>query len=642
LSPDYQPEFRLRWRNVNQIYTKNPEYPACTQHGSKAMGDASLTSTRPTKRFAELRRMAKRFPVTLACAVLLASVLATLYYGNVNEIPLFVYNVHLIVSLIVGMGFGIPATVAAALFSEDREWAARYRHLFAAGALVVCVPLAAVVAKTDFPLMSTFFSLVTLVFLAPALKRGRTDKAVWSRVYGICAVFGHSFLVAAIVAITATGGIRILDGLFDLNIPKELVPGIWGFCLLVVWPVKALIRIPDLAGLPADDRGPAWFQALLNWLVAPLALITVALLLLFAGYTAIEWELPGRARLEIFAIVTILCVFAWLSVYPLRMDGSTLLRIYHRYFPWILALLALILLVFPFLRIAEIGVNERNAYVVLIAVWSAGIGMYLLIARTPKVIVPPLSIAIVLLAAAPGPWTAEKIAYEVKLGKFESLMADNGFLVDGRLVPNDANLDESTERDLFVMAWELYDNGNSRAFASWLAEAGATIDEDREIEAVLNGLGIDYVESEAEKAEFYFSSQRDEWQEGFSYHGPVDVAGFDVVTELRLNGYGSRASPFVVSGAREDFQVSFVGVAITVASLADTEKTVVLDITPLITRLRANTDPEAWSVPADRMAIETRGNELKVRFSANTLEGKQPGTKVHDLGGGGFLMIGRE
>ena len=607
------------------------------------MSDASLTSTRQAGRFAGLRRAAKRFPFTLACAALIVPVLIIVRYGSSREIPLFVDNPRLFTSLIVGMGFGIPATVAAALFSETREWAPHRRHLLAAGALIFCVLLAGA-TRSDYPVMTTFFSLATLVFLSPALKRDLGGDAAWSRVYEIVAVFGRGFLIAAIAAITVIVGFRILDQLFNLRFQRELAVGIWGFCLLVVWPVQSLIRLPDLAALPTDSRGPAWFQALLNWIVAPLALITVGLLLLFAGYAVYQWNLPARDTIEDFTFIAFLCVVAWLAIYPLRARGSRLLKFYYRRFRWILAVLASILSVFLVLHIEKNGVNERYAYLALFAACSFAIALYLSIAKNPRVIIPPLSIALVLLAVAPGPWAAKMINYEIKISNFETLMADNGFLVDGRIVSSDVVLDETTERNLYALAWELYYHGYGRPFSAWLVKAG--VDEDTEIDTVLADLGIDYVPTDEDKARFYYDSQRREWREEVSGSGPVDISGFDVVTEVRLSN-DTRENPFVIPGRREEFHIAFDGTALKVTSLADLANMgspVLLDLTPLIERLRANPDfnTSGVSVPPEQMAIEVRGNGLKVRFSADELQGKLVDGTLLGLKGEGYLMIGRE
>jgi hypothetical protein len=410
--------------------------------------------------------------------------------------------------------------------------------------------------------------------------------------------------------------------------------------LAVILPILTLLRMPDVSGAPEAVDAPGWLLFTFNRLLAPLALITTALFLAFAATTAIQWALPSRSSTFTVIVAAGLGVLVWLAFFPYQNQGSRALRLYQRTFPFALLALAALPAAVTIARIADAGVIEQKLYwELLLSVTIGGIAVYLLAVRPPRLIVPPLAVALVMIAGSFGPWATSAINTEIRIGKIEALLEETGYLVDGRIVPEAGKVDPETSRRLGSMVWTLRNNPGSEAFTEWLAEAGITIDGEAESIEVLDRMGIRYVAEWEEDGRFTFVHE-----EGFLYEGrlrrPVDVAGYDVYTPLSIDDTAS-ASEISSAATNQTYVVTVADLTLHIARTEDSANGVTLDIRRIVEPLLETRTDETTEAPADRMTIEAQNNGLRVRFIVEKLEGTTIDGVIQASGGRGVLLVGR-
>ena len=586
-------------------------------------------------------RVVTRFPVTLACIALFAAVIGGSMLGFFNDISFLNENkdIWLGVSLLVFLL--TPASLAATLFSEARAWPTQRRFLLIGLTVVLCAPMAS--ASGQYPIMNVFLfgagGIWILAILSPSLRPGLSNQAFWSVTRKVLTGAASGLLATLVIAFGTMIGFELIDELFRVRAPSDLESNIWFFSVTMIWPFFTLLHMPEVSGAPEAVDAPGWLVFAFNRLLAPLALITAALFLAFAAMTAIQWEYPSHWSILTVIAVAGLGLLLWLAFFPFRDQGSRALRLYQRTFPFALLALAAMPAAVATAQIAASGVNVVLYWELLLSVTIGGIAVYLLAARLHRLIIPPLAIALALIAGSFGPWGASALGLGNQIGQFEALLEETGYLVDGRIVPEGGKVDPATSRRLDSMIWSIRRNWGSDSLTGWLAGAGVTIDGETESIEILDRMGIRYVAEWEEEGRFTFELGSDLLYRG-RLRQPLDVAGYDVFAQVNVGG---DASTVEISSAatNQTYIVTVADLTLHIARTEDSANGVTLDIRRIVEPLLETRTDETTGAPADRMTIEAQNNGLRVRFIVEELEGTTVDGVIQASGGRGVLLIGR-
>ena len=575
-----------------------------------------------------LMRAPLRFPVTLGCAAAWAGVtiarthnIGGLTRDNLEQLQVF---------LIAGLFLSLAAT----LFAEGRGWN-KIRTLGLAAAAVTFAGLVTYLQDSSDAWESPAFYLLVpgaalLMIVAPFLRRGADDRALWD--FNLASWL--SVLFGLILAVgLALGTIAVLVGvniLFGLKIDSDLYADTWIICMSLVWPWQTLAGIPGQCDGPANEAPPRWAEYVVSWLLIPLALVYLALLYGFAGKVLVTWELPQGTVGWLVGGFAAFGLAVWSAAWPFRETGNRLARLYHRFFHYALVVPVILLAIGVGVRIAEYGITEKRYGLILLILWLGGIALYGILARPARLAVAPAAFAAMLIAGAIGPWGATSVSIRSQISQLESMLAEAGILIDGKINPDQGVAGPSEVKRISSIVRYLRRGGRRDDLERWLEEAGAKPSGNEDSEALLALMGLDYVEEWDD--ENYFS---------YSVGEPatVDISNFDIAHNLNINGEASDKIG-VEGGSR--YTVAFKDGILSITEIGSPARSIEFDLAALAEQLRpvelSYNDPASTKA----MTLNANRNGLRARLYIETMNGHRTGFGNNEIDyGTGLLLIGR-
>jgi len=262
-------------------------------------------------------------------------------------------------------------------------------------------------------------------------------------------------IITAVYSIVVYGGISIAmvasDQLFNLNIPEEIYFEYW---ILVV---GIFATILFLAGFPKNFNNenlettyPVGLKIFAQFILLPL--VTIYFLILY-GYIAkilITWEIPQGLTSYLVIIFSIVGIFALLLIYPVQYSTkSKWIRVYSKIFYWAILPLIGLLLISIFKRINQYGITENRYFILALGLWLAGISIYLLINKLENIKIIPISLSIIALLTAFGPWGAFNVSKMSQLRIIKQNLEELNILVDGKINKNHESVEWKIESEIY-------------------------------------------------------------------------------------------------------------------------------------------------------------------------------------------------
>lgn len=169
-----------------------------------------------------------------------------------------------------------------------------------------------------------------------------------------------------------------------------------------------------------------------------LPLVTIYLAILYAYMFRIiiraSWPVGWVSYLVIdFSTAGILSL---LLIYPVRNDTrNKWILVFSRFF--YIALFPLIVLLFFAVkkRISDYGITEDRYFILTLAVWLLFIATYFLFPRSKNIKIIPISLSLLALIAAFGPWSAFSVSRRSQDSRLANLLNKNNLLKNGKIVP---------------------------------------------------------------------------------------------------------------------------------------------------------------------------------------------------------------
>jgi len=386
----------------------------------------------------DMMRALARFPWTAAAAAL-----GTAYFlFDVHEWSGWTNDTHMRVA--TGLIAAFALSLAAALFAERRGSSGAPAFLAPAAAFALGV--LSIVFRDTFGVTPPILigGLFLLVTLAPYTALAADEGAFWS--------FNHDLGIGAAVAIVAQillgGGtsavLATLDYLFGVDIPSSVYGKVWLVAGGAVAPAVFLAFVPSTFDKTLPPDGPLdvlsrAIAALVRYLLIPLLLIYALILHAYAVKIGIGGSLPkGQLGWMVSTYGAVLAATALLS-YTTRASGP-LERLFWRVWPWLLAAPVILLLIAAAVRIGAYNLTQDRYLLLLAGAWlvSLIVSQGIFAARRDiRWIVG--AAAILLLAAAFGPWGASSLPARLQAGELIRLLESAGFAKDGRVTKDPAS-----------------------------------------------------------------------------------------------------------------------------------------------------------------------------------------------------------
>lgn len=462
----------------------------------------------------------KRFPVPMISTVAAYIYFCMFNFERTGETP----ESFLLISTLIMCGYFV--FVIARLVAETHGWKLWQELLGgaigAAGIYAIFYFYGNDVAFIWMPII-----LMLTVLVAPFLFRKSDNASFWYFLHRLAI----GYLVSTIGGMVLGGGVvaamASVGYLFDVTIVETAYFYVFYFVVLVYMPFIMLFWLPETFDVdPAACKTASGVQFILNWVLAPLAVLYFVILYAYGGKILIQWELP---RGNVAAIVTgfgALGIFIYILGWALRDSGNKLLTLLYRHYFKLLILPVVLLFVAIMTRTGDYGMTEARYFVWLAAFWLGGMAiLYTVRPQTPlKIIVATL--AVMLFLASFGPWGAKSMSDRSQLNRLNAVLVKNNMMDEAGKVT--AAKDKVSTEDAAIMSSVLdyyWENRNLKALSFLHTDAASEME--KSPVTILAALNVDYIDAYSRVTSHDEKYKSLSFTSNRTYEAGYDVRGYD-------------------------------------------------------------------------------------------------------------------
>lgn len=285
--------------------------------------------------------------------------------------------------------------------------------------------------ELDFGLILANLSMLSFIavcsLIAPSMGT-KNELPTWNYTLRTLATIA----ISGLIALFLTAGICLLflmlELLFKVPIEESKVYGYIGVTVpLLTFTYLFLSQQARGEELVDEEvRTLGILNIFARYLLAPLLVVYLVVLYLYALRILVLWELPnGWVSYPIAALLggTILL---GVLLYPARQEGER--RPYDelccRWLPLFVLPLLILMSVGLARRWSDYGMTVMRLYLLAFNVWSYFACIYLFVHRSQRLHLLPLSLSIVFVLSSIGPWSFSSITYRYMRSGLEQLLAD--------------------------------------------------------------------------------------------------------------------------------------------------------------------------------------------------------------------------
>lgn len=374
----------------------------------------------------------KRFPEAIFLA---GSVVAILIFKNHMENILSRDRLEIFSRISMILALGIPLSLSIRVFFEKR-------HLLSVKYKIVTYVLAIVGLSLYYIFLlknlhmtsylrytAVTISLYCMFAFIPYFYKKKNYE-----IY-IIKLLGRFFITYLYSMILYAGLIAMLftiHKLFLIEISNTIYFDIWLIVLGIFAPTFFLGDIPKNNEELEPTCYPKALRILLLYIVMPLlTAYSVTLYIYFAKILlTMQWPEGIVSHLVMwYSIIGIVVIF---SIYPLR-DENQWTKKFIRFFPiFVLPLLAMMFVALG-IRINAYGITESRYFCLLIGLWILGCMVYFIAKKHARMIVLPISVAILSLLSVVGPWNCFSVSALSQTMRFEKILMKYNIIEDGKI-----------------------------------------------------------------------------------------------------------------------------------------------------------------------------------------------------------------
>ena len=555
-----------------------------------------------------------RFPLVLICA-LSATFIALLL---VNEIIMEGKDSSGL--LLFTLVFSAVSLVPLKLLVESENWSLRNQIIGVAVVITFVILFTWGIIVKPAPSVYLFLSLAIVIsfLFAPYVKRKSTASSFWFFNYQT----GIAVFFAAVATIILGAGLSLIivsvGYLFEVKISNKLYADVWILSWGILFVIYFLANISKEFDFKEESCGfPKGIRFITNYIMVPLMWAYMAILYAYFFKIMFQWELPrGNLGWMITTFGTVGIVTKLLA-YPIRNDGTYLLKLFDKYYYYALIIPIMLLGIAIGIRINDYGLTEVRYSVVLLGIWFLAVALLTVIKKERfHIKYVPMIFAVLAFFASFGPWGAFEMSINNQLGRFESALIKHGLLVDGQVIKHQGELSFSERQSLSSMADYLTRNVDrynriKPLFSTLLAETETKINEGtpnnkRSAKELIALMGFEYINR----------WRREEKIETFNYYNGYI---FDVNnTILNISGYDfiGKGYFYPQSGNSAKSHKVFYKGKPTYITLAQKVDTIIIKAHD--DQVELNLNNFVWDLMAQNIKTKTRDNEDKFIFTKSS------------------------
>jgi hypothetical protein len=453
------------------------------------------------------------------------------------------------------------------------------------------------------------------------------------------------FLTAGIFSVVLFFGLTIallaIDNLLGVKIDEETYVRLWLLVALVFNTWFFLGGVPrNLRALDTRPDYPVGLKVFAQYILTPIVAIYLVILTLYLGRILITTTWPSGWIGYLVSSVAVVGILAFLLVFPIRERAENRwIRTFSRGFFVALFPSIVMLLMAIWQRIAQYGVTEKRYFVVVLALWLAGIAVYYTVRPQAHLKIIPVSLGVLAFLTAAGPWSAYAVSARSQTGRLQSLWSANELLVEGRVQPATGEVSFLDRREMSAVIRYLLENHDPTTIAPWfrgevpaLDSAGNGSDSEQRAAAIMAFLGLEYVEGWRTGEIESFSYRVEEEEE------VTRIAGYDFA--LRGDWSGRRA--FTIDGGQYVF--AYDDAANTLRILRGQQPVLAVPLDDFLATVREfarRNAAEQPGIPRELMELRAEGGGFRLLIFARAVNGtvEEGRARLDFLSGDLYLVV---
>jgi hypothetical protein len=229
-----------------------------------------------------------------------------------------------------------------------------------------------------------------------------------------------------------------VDNLFGMGFNGDYYVYLGAFIFIVFNTIVFLMGIPEnFNDFKIEKEYKKSIKLFVQYVLLPVAGIYMLILYAYMFKSLMEHQIPNGWICIPILLFSVLGLFAYLLIYPIRNDESNrLFFVYSKYFFY--SLLPLLTLYFNaiFKRIIPYGITEDRYIVFILGIWLLIVSLYIIFSKKDNILLIPVSLFLILSLSAIGPWGMFQLSGQNQMMRLEKLLTRNHLLVNKKLVHN--------------------------------------------------------------------------------------------------------------------------------------------------------------------------------------------------------------
>jgi hypothetical protein len=243
-------------------------------------------------------------------------------------------------------------------------------------------------------------------------------------------IFIHVMVAGVLLAVAA------VENLFGIDFKEKIYPelavfiGIFGSAVIFL-----LFQQGGLEKMQAENSYPIVLKFFTQFILIPLLLLYGVILYLYMFKILISFNLPHGWVSYMVLAYSIFGMLALLLVHPLRIQGAkSWVHWFHKIFFYTLIPLIILLFVAINTRLLQYGFTEARCFVLLTAVWLAGMVCYFLFFKKTHIKIIPISLFLILALSLIVPYfNVFSVSVRSQENDLKKLLTENQLLVNGKI-----------------------------------------------------------------------------------------------------------------------------------------------------------------------------------------------------------------
>lgn len=263
----------------------------------------------------------------------------------------------------------------------------------------------------------------------------REENAFWQFNKSLFLRILTSALYAAVLFIGLTIAVAAVDKLFSVDVPDNFYAKLW-LCMVGIfntWFFLAGVPV-NVPELEQSHTYPKGLKVFTQFVLLPLVTLYLVILYLYFGKIVLQWEWPQGWVSVLVLCFSIAGVLSLLLIHPIRFEaGNAWMRTFSRWFYRALFPLIILLILAIWRRVSEYGITEPRYVVMALALWLFCTALYFLLNSQKNIKFIPVTLSLVALITAFGPFNAFQVSAWSQTNRLEELLQQSGVLVNGQV-----------------------------------------------------------------------------------------------------------------------------------------------------------------------------------------------------------------